>query len=196
MYGRCAVTLNPHDTHAALGVGHSAVSANASRHMWGLNMHAAFYAWLRTACCVLCASRVYCMYHTRCVLLLGAHQDNCTLCSPHTTVLVGCRLGRMVVAQDRSGKPVTADDVGVGGALTVMLKDAINPTLMQVRTTATISRHVCRRPHYSGVVCVGPGIEHDQGPSPMFTRWYPSCRAVIDERAIVAFVNDLLIHTI
>lgn len=43
-----------------------------------------------------------------------------------------CRLGRMVVAQDRAGQPVTADDLGVGGALTVMLKDAINPTLMQV----------------------------------------------------------------
>lgn len=38
----------------------------------------------------------------------------------------------MVVAQDRAGRPVTADDLGVGGALTVMLKDAINPTLMQV----------------------------------------------------------------
>lgn len=44
-----------------------------------------------------------------------------------------CRLGRMVVAQSRSGSPVTADDLGVGGALAVMLKDAINPTLMQVR---------------------------------------------------------------
>jgi formyltetrahydrofolate synthetase len=28
---------------------------------------------------------------------------------------------------------VTADDLGVGGALTVLLKDAIEPTLMQVR---------------------------------------------------------------
>jgi formate--tetrahydrofolate ligase len=42
----------------------------------------------------------------------------------------------MVVAQDRAGRPVTADDLGVGGALTVMLKDAINPTLMQVRDTS------------------------------------------------------------
>jgi formyltetrahydrofolate synthetase len=41
----------------------------------------------------------------------------------------------MVVAQSRAGQPVTADDLGVGGALTVMLKDAINPTLMQVRHT-------------------------------------------------------------
>jgi len=37
-----------------------------------------------------------------------------------------------VVAQSKAGEPVTADDLGVGGALTVLLKDAINPTLMQV----------------------------------------------------------------
>ena len=30
-----------------------------------------------------------------------------------------------------SGNPVTADDLGVGGALTVLMKDAIMPTLMQ-----------------------------------------------------------------
>merc|ERR1719189_439866 len=41
------------------------------------------------------------------------------------------RLGRMVVASDRKGNPVTADDLGVGGALTVLMKDAIRPNLMQ-----------------------------------------------------------------
>jgi methylenetetrahydrofolate dehydrogenase (NADP+)/methenyltetrahydrofolate cyclohydrolase/formyltetrahydrofolate synthetase len=41
------------------------------------------------------------------------------------------RLGRMVVASDRKGNPVTADDLGVGGALTVLMKDAIKPNLMQ-----------------------------------------------------------------
>ncbi len=41
------------------------------------------------------------------------------------------RLGKIVVANSRDGKPVTADDLGVGGALTVLMKDAINPTLMQ-----------------------------------------------------------------
>jgi hypothetical protein len=39
--------------------------------------------------------------------------------------------GRMVVASSRSGEPVTADDLGVGGALTVLMKDAIMPNLMQ-----------------------------------------------------------------
>lgn len=42
------------------------------------------------------------------------------------------RLGRMVVASDKAGRPVTADDLGAGGALTVLMKDAILPTLMQV----------------------------------------------------------------
>ncbi|KAK9798919.1 hypothetical protein WJX73_000128 [Symbiochloris irregularis] len=41
------------------------------------------------------------------------------------------RLGRMAVATSRSGDLVTADDLGVGGALTVLMKDALQPTLMQ-----------------------------------------------------------------
>jgi methylenetetrahydrofolate dehydrogenase (NADP+) / methenyltetrahydrofolate cyclohydrolase / formyltetrahydrofolate synthetase len=35
------------------------------------------------------------------------------------------RLGRMVVATSKSGEPITADDFGIGGALTVLMKDAI-----------------------------------------------------------------------
>lgn len=41
-------------------------------------------------------------------------------------------IGRIVVASSIAGEPVTADDVGVTGALTVLLKDAIKPNLMQV----------------------------------------------------------------
>jgi len=41
------------------------------------------------------------------------------------------RLGEMVVALDKRGNAVTADDLGVAGALTVLMKDAIKPTLMQ-----------------------------------------------------------------
>lgn len=41
------------------------------------------------------------------------------------------RLGRMVVASSTTGEPVTCDDIGVGGALTALMKDAIKPTLMQ-----------------------------------------------------------------
>ncbi|KAI6685934.1 hypothetical protein NL676_031847 [Syzygium grande] len=41
------------------------------------------------------------------------------------------RLGKMVIGNSKAGEPITADDLGVGGALTVLMKDAINPTLMQ-----------------------------------------------------------------
>lgn len=41
------------------------------------------------------------------------------------------RLGRIVVATSKSGEPVTADDIGVGGALTALMKDAIKPNMMQ-----------------------------------------------------------------
>ncbi|CAF2097783.1 unnamed protein product [Brassica napus] len=40
-------------------------------------------------------------------------------------------LGKMVIGNSRAGEPITADDLGVGGALTVLMKDAIHPTLMQ-----------------------------------------------------------------
>ncbi|MBU4460971.1 MAG: formate--tetrahydrofolate ligase [Verrucomicrobia bacterium] len=41
------------------------------------------------------------------------------------------RIGRIVMARDRGGQPVTAEDIGVAGAMTVVLRDAIRPTLMQ-----------------------------------------------------------------
>nr|KAG5695955.1 hypothetical protein BaRGS_017536 [Batillaria attramentaria] len=41
------------------------------------------------------------------------------------------RLGKMVVATSQAGDPVTTDDLGVSGALTVLMRDAIRPNLMQ-----------------------------------------------------------------
>ncbi len=41
------------------------------------------------------------------------------------------RLGKMVFALSRNGDPLTAEDLGVAGALTVLMKDAIKPNLMQ-----------------------------------------------------------------
>ena len=57
------------------------------------------------------------------------------------------RLGAMVVATSKSGDPITADDVGVGGALAVLMKDAIKPNLMQ-------TLEVCFNAHsFLGVRC-------------------------------------------
>lgn len=41
------------------------------------------------------------------------------------------RLGRIVVGYDRHGEPVTAEDIHGAGAMAVLLKDALNPNLMQ-----------------------------------------------------------------
>jgi formyltetrahydrofolate synthetase len=41
------------------------------------------------------------------------------------------RFSRMVIGSSRAGEPVTADDIGVTGALMVLMKDAIMPNLMQ-----------------------------------------------------------------
>ena len=41
------------------------------------------------------------------------------------------RLGRIVIGTSKAGEAVTADDLGVAGALTVLMKDAIMPNLMQ-----------------------------------------------------------------
>jgi len=41
------------------------------------------------------------------------------------------RLGRMIAAFSRTGTPLTADDFGITGALTVLLMDALMPTTMQ-----------------------------------------------------------------
>jgi formyltetrahydrofolate synthetase len=41
------------------------------------------------------------------------------------------RLGRIVIGTSTSGDPITAEDLGVAGAMTVLMKDAIKPNLMQ-----------------------------------------------------------------
>jgi formate--tetrahydrofolate ligase len=41
------------------------------------------------------------------------------------------RLGRVILARTTDGTPVTAEDIGVAGAMTVLLVDAIKPNLLQ-----------------------------------------------------------------
>jgi formyltetrahydrofolate synthetase len=41
------------------------------------------------------------------------------------------RLGNMVIGTNRTGDPITADDIGCSGALTVLMKDTLMPNLMQ-----------------------------------------------------------------
>lgn len=50
------------------------------------------------------------------------------------------RFGKMVVATNKRGEAVTVEDLGVAGAVTVLMKDAIKPNLMQTLegTAATV----------------------------------------------------------
>jgi methylenetetrahydrofolate dehydrogenase (NADP+)/methenyltetrahydrofolate cyclohydrolase/formyltetrahydrofolate synthetase len=41
------------------------------------------------------------------------------------------RIGKVVFAMDTDGNPLTLEDLGVAGAVTVLMKDALMPTLMQ-----------------------------------------------------------------
>jgi formyltetrahydrofolate synthetase len=41
------------------------------------------------------------------------------------------RFGRIVIGTNKKGEAVTAEDLGAAGAMTVLMKDAIKPTLMQ-----------------------------------------------------------------
>lgn len=41
------------------------------------------------------------------------------------------KLGAMVIGYSKQGEPVTADDLGCAGAMAVLMKDAVMPTLMQ-----------------------------------------------------------------
>ncbi|MEE6493969.1 hypothetical protein FKM82_016979 [Ascaphus truei] len=41
------------------------------------------------------------------------------------------RLGKMVVASSKKGDPITTEDLGVSGALTVLMRDAVKPNVMQ-----------------------------------------------------------------
>jgi formyltetrahydrofolate synthetase len=41
------------------------------------------------------------------------------------------RLGQIVIGTNKRGEPISAEDLGVAGAMTVLMRDAIKPTLMQ-----------------------------------------------------------------
>lgn len=51
------------------------------------------------------------------------------------------RIARIVIGQSRSGEPVCADDLGVAGALTVLMIETIKPTLMQTLEGTPVMVH-------------------------------------------------------
>jgi formate--tetrahydrofolate ligase len=51
------------------------------------------------------------------------------------------RLGRMVIGLARDGKPITADFLSAGGAMTVIMRDAIKPNLLQTLENTPVLVH-------------------------------------------------------
>ena len=51
------------------------------------------------------------------------------------------RLGKITVAYDFEGNAVTAEDIGVAGAMAVLMKDTIKPTLMQTIESTPVLIH-------------------------------------------------------
>ncbi|GBE58307.1 formate--tetrahydrofolate ligase [bacterium BMS3Abin01] len=51
------------------------------------------------------------------------------------------RMGRIVFAYDRDGNPLTAEDIGAAGAMTVLMKDALKPNLIQTLEHGPVFMH-------------------------------------------------------
>jgi formate--tetrahydrofolate ligase len=51
------------------------------------------------------------------------------------------RLGRIVIGTNTKGEPITAEDLGCAGAMTVLMKDAIKPNLLQNLDGAPVFVH-------------------------------------------------------
>jgi formate--tetrahydrofolate ligase len=53
------------------------------------------------------------------------------LCLAENFTDLKARLGKMIIAYNKDGTPIHADDIGATGALSILLKDAIKPNLVQ-----------------------------------------------------------------
>ncbi len=63
--------------------------------------------------------------------ITAASEVMATFCMASDLMDLRARLGRMVVARDTDGQPVTAADIGAQGAMTALLRDAFSPNLVQ-----------------------------------------------------------------
>src|SRR5574338_203822 len=64
-------------------------------------------------------------------LITSASEIMADLCLADDLADLKLRLGRMLVALTADGKPITAEALGVTGAMTALLRDAIHPNLVQ-----------------------------------------------------------------
>jgi formate--tetrahydrofolate ligase len=120
------------------------------------------------------------------------------------------RLGRIVLATTMDGTPVTAEDLGVAGAMTVLLRDALKPNLLQTLEGGPAFVHAgpfANIAHGNNsiiadrlalatndIVCTEAGFGADMGAEKFFDI---KCRAsglVPDAAVVVATVRALKMH--
>jgi formate--tetrahydrofolate ligase len=120
------------------------------------------------------------------------------------------RLGRIVLATTMDGKPVTAEDLGVAGSMTVLLRDALKPNLLQTLEGGPAFVHAgpfANIAHGNNsiiadrialvtndIVCTEAGFGADMGAEKFFDI---KCRAsglVPDAAVVVATVRALKMH--
>jgi len=120
------------------------------------------------------------------------------------------RLGRIVLATTVDGKPVTTEDLGVAGAMTVLLRDALKPNLLQTLEGGPAFVHAgpfANTAHGNNsiiadrlalatndIVCTEAGFGADMGAEKFFDI---KCRAsglIPDAAVVVATVRALKMH--
>jgi formate--tetrahydrofolate ligase len=120
------------------------------------------------------------------------------------------RLARMVLATTMDGAPITAEDLGVAGAMTVLLRDAIKPNLLQTLEGGPAFVHCGPFGNIAHgnnsiiadrlalvtneIVCTEAGFGADMGAEKFFDI---KCRASVlapDAAVVVATVRALKMH--
>jgi formate--tetrahydrofolate ligase len=120
------------------------------------------------------------------------------------------RLGRIVLATTTDGKPVTAEDVGVAGAMTVLLRDALKPNLLQTLEGGPAFVHAgpfANIAHGNNsiiadrlalvtndIVCTEAGFGADMGAEKFFDIKCRASELVPDAAVVVATVRALKMH--
>lgn len=132
------------------------------------------------------------------------------LCLANSVEDLKSRLGRMIVAFDRNRNPISCEDIGATGALTVLLHDAIKPNLVQTleNTPAIIHggpfaniAHGCNSVlatkmglRYADYVITEAGFGADLGAEKFFDIKCRQADLVPDAVVIVATLRALKMH--
>jgi formate--tetrahydrofolate ligase len=121
------------------------------------------------------------------------------------------RLGRIVIGNTTNGKPITAEDIFAAGAMTVILRDAIKPNLLQTLENTPVLVHAGPFGNIAtgnssviadliGIHCgdflvTEAGFAADMGAERFFNIKCRSSGLVPDAAVVVATVRALKVHS-